>query len=379
MRAERDAWTIWHDRDQDQAEWIRRVAGLPVSQTRLAELARPQAAGAFARLPATLQQLLYLDKHDIILTLNRSGAERPVVALELMTHTPQSQHTKQRFCRIVAAAEQRVPCAFVFPERKRSGNQMYTCTLDIFYALQRLTDIHHIPSFGYFWPDTDGELRFHRQHPSAPAEAGEIRELIPFLRLCTHYARQERPFTLLLSDPQLRPHLDRNRRHAYAEPITVDRYHRLRVVATQALVSELARSHAIPSGDLPDYFLSRSQSLVQEPRFEARLSRQSFRTDPYAGMQAFFDYCFCRIGPSTSERQQNLVLRARGVPYRTYASKYALYWERRCPFRAGYEPQDIPLLNLHVKSGCRYTKSKALRTYGYISDMLIFDDFVIYG
>jgi len=379
VRTRADTWTIWHDSDQDLAEWVRRISGLRPRDVRLAPLARPQAAKAFARLPVALQQLLYLDKHDIVITLNRSGADRPVVALEFMTHTPQSQHPKQRFCRIVAAAEQGVPCGFVFPEQKLSGGHLYTCTLDIFYALQRLTDIHGTPSFGYFWPDEGGRVLLHPQHPSAPPEVGETVEVISFVRLCIRYAVQERPPTLLLSDPELRQRLEHNRRKAYSQEVTIGRYDSLQLVATKALVTELQGSHSLPADDLPDFFVGRAYSLVQEPKFEASASQEAFRTDPYAGMQAFFDYCFCRIGPTTRERQHNLVLRARGVPFQAYADKYTRYWERQCPFRAGYEPDDIPLLNLHVKSGCRYTKSKALRTYGYISDMLIFDDFLIYG
>jgi hypothetical protein len=94
-------------------------------------------------------------------------------------------------------------------------------------------------------------------------------------------------------------------------------------------------------------------------------------------MQAFFDYCFCRIGPSHRQRQHNLVFRAVGVTFDSYAQKYRSYWKRRCPFRGAQPPENVPFLNLHIKSGCRYTKDPTLRTYGYLSDTLTFDDFVL--
>lgn len=372
--------TVWHDRDRDLALWLARSTGLErAAQVATRPLAKTVDVRGFPRLPAEIQEMLYLDKHDIIITLDRSGAQQPVVALEFMTHTPQSQHTKQRFCRLVAAAERGIPVGFVFPERKLSGGQMYTCTADIFYALQRLMDIHGVPCFGYFWPDRLGRIRHSRRHPSAPPEEGDMLRLFHLVRCCVEYALQNRPLTMLTGEGSLRSDLDENRRRGYAVPVQIERYDALSLEPTSRIVRRLAREYGLSERELPDFFLGREYSLIQTHDFRAASSREAVRTDPYAGMQAFFDYCFCRIGPSTRQRQYNLIFRARGVTFRQYADKYQTYWKRRCPFRSGEPPRDVPFLNLHIKSGCRYTKEKALRTYGYLSDMLIFDDFVLYG
>jgi len=349
-----------------------------MGSVRMQPLAKTNDVRGFPRMPGEIQEMLYLDKHDLIVTLDRSGAQQPVVALEFMTHTPQSQHTKQRFCRLVAAAQQKVPVGFVFPERKLSGGQMYTCTLDIFYALQRLMDIHRIPCFGYFWPDDDGRLRHSRRHPSAPREEGDVPRVFNLVDRCVNYAVQNRPLTLLTAEPSLREDLDQNRRLGYRDRVEIERYAGLKLQPTAGLVRAL-RKYGLTPSKLPDYFLGRELSLVQTHDFRAASSREGVRTDPYAGMQAFFDYCFCRIGPSYRQRRYNLIFRAQGVAFDSYAQKYRGYWKRRCPFGATKRPKDVPFLNLHIKSGCRYTKEKALRTYGYLSDMLIFDDFVLYG
>jgi len=330
-------------------------------------------------MPREIQELLYLDKHDIIITIDERGAQIPVITMEFMTHTPQSQHTKQRFCRIVAAAENKVPCAFIIPEVRSSGGQFYRCTPDIFYALQKLMDIHRIPSFGYFWPHRNGVLKFSRRHPSAPKEEGQILDLFEFINLCINYAIQERPPTLLLREPTLFNHLDFNRRKAYENPVDVSRYGGLSLIPTADFITRLNQDYGITESLLPNYFVGREKSLLQSHEFRATASQEHFRTDPYAGMQAFFDYCFCRVGETTIQRQYNLIFEAIGVNLEVYSNMYHNYWDRSCPFKESGIPVNIPLLNLHIKVGCTFTKNKQLRTYGYLSDMIIFDDFVIFG
>jgi hypothetical protein len=374
------SFIIWHDNDLDLAHWIKENTKLSSYRNVAFRLLFPPTNKTnFPKMPREIQKLLYLDKHDIIITIDEGGAPLPVITLEFMTHTPQSQHTKQRFCRIVAAAENRVPCAFIIPEMKVSGGQSYRCTPDIFYALHKLMDIHRIPSFGYFWPHDNGVLKNSQVHPSAPREEGQIKYLFEFVDLCIEYAVQGRPPTLLFREPLLFSHIDFTRTKAYESPVEISRYTGLSLVSTSGLAKRIRREYNVARSSLPDYFLGRSKSLIQSHEFIATTSQEHFRTDPYAGMQAFFDYCFCRVGETTMHRRYNLVFEARGVALDVYTNMYHSYWKQSCPFNKSDIPDNIPLLNLHIKSGCTYTKNKQLRTYGYLSDMLIFDDFVIFG
>jgi|GEM_PF-5081358 hypothetical protein len=371
-------FTIWHDNDLNLAHWIKRKSLLGEYRDVLFQILYPPTnRRSFPKIPREIQQLLYLDKHDIIITFAESGAQIPIIALEFMTHTPQSQHTKQRFCRIVSSAEHAVPCAFIFPEKKASGGQMYKCTTDIFYAFQKLMDIHRVPIFGYYWPDDNGILKHSRRYPSAPLEKGQIKDLFQYINLCLNYAIQGKPATLLLREPILFSHLDFNRSKAYEHPVEISRYKGLSLKTTDELVRELERDYSLQPANLPDYFIGREMSLVQTPEF--RTAKSKFRTDPYAGMQAFFDYCFCRVGETTIQRRYNLVFHAVGIQFKVYSKMYHSYWKTSCPFNDNQAPDNIPLLNLHIKAGCTYTKNKQLRTYGYLSDMIIFDDFVVFG
>lgn len=372
-------FTIWHDNDINLAQWIKRNTILSKYRNNVffQRLYPPTNRKYFPKMPREIQRLLYLDKHDIIITFISSGAHIPIVTLEFMTHTPQSQHTKQRFCRIVSSAENRVPCAFIIPEKKMSGGQLYTCTTDIFYALQKLMDIHRVPIFGYFWPDENGILKHSRRYPSAPIEEGNIIDLFHFIDLSINYAIQGRPSTLLLREPDLFLHLDFNRTKAYEKPVKIERYKGLSLKKTNDLVREIETDYNIEKIKIPEYFLGRELSLVQAHEFKA--NQETLRTDPYAGMQAFFDYCFCRIGETTIQRRYNLVFRSKGIKFNVYSNMYHTYWDDSCPFNIDEKPDNIPFLNLHIKYGCTYTKNKQLRTYGYLSDMIIFDDFVIFG
>jgi len=181
----------------------------------------------------------------------------------------------------------------------------------------------------------------------------------------------------LLREPYLFEHLDFNRTKAYEKPVKIERYKGLSLRQTSDLLNELWTTYQIEKEKLPDYFVGRELSLVQTHKFIA--DQNTLRTDPYSGMQAFIDYCFCRVGETTIQRRYNLVFRSVGIGFNVYSNMYHTYWDSSCPFNNDEKPDNIPFLNLHIKYGCTYTKNKQLRTYGYLSDMIIFDDFVIFG
>lgn len=371
---------VWHDNNVDLANWLIRNTSLKKQKdVKVEVLASTSSPENFPRMPREIQNLLYLDRHDLLITHGPEGVFRPCICIEFMTHTPQSQHTKQRFCRLVAAAEYKVPLAFIFPARKESGGQSYRCTPDIFYALQRLTDIHQVPALGFFWPDKNGILLSSKKNPSAPPEnAASIMALLAYIELCLESAINGRPSSLLLQEPEIQKFTDENRMLAYQEPVSIDRYDSLELMDTGKFLKTLRTKYGISPKALPEYFRGRVKTLLQTHRFIAIKSQDNFRSDPYAGMQAFFDYCFCRVGDTPMQRRHNLAFRAEGVPFETYRDMYSGYWRKKCPF--GHDKSDlIPFLNLHIKQGCTYTKNKQLRTYGYLSDILIFDDFVIFG
>lgn len=216
-----------------------------------------------------------------------------------------------------------------------------------------------------------------RRYKSAPKISGHINNLLEFINLVINNIKKQESVMSLLEEAIVNDQIEFMRKKAYAKPPEIERYGTLSLIKTDELINEIEMKYDTKYDDLPEYFGRRKESLVFSPKYTAKKSKKSFRTDPYAGMLAFFDYCFSRIG-TVRQRRYNLVFRPKGISYNVMEKMYKNYWKNKCPFGLD-ELDNIPLMTLHLREGCRYTKNKQLRIFGYLSDMMIFDDFVLYG
>ena len=156
-----DIFKVWVDNsaDQNQGHYLINNTILANYEPRL-ERIFPNNTKSFARNPRRIQELLYLDKPDVIITHQRSASdiEQPVLAVEFSEQTPMGQNAYQRFPRAVASAESSVPFVIVFPSRdwvprERRGTSGWDhASPFIFNGLRKLTDFHELPALAVDWP-----------------------------------------------------------------------------------------------------------------------------------------------------------------------------------------------------------------------------------
>lgn len=108
------AYTIWYADSRAQAELILRGTKLAHIGAQLCRL--PGQRKQFPAVPRSLQQILYLDRPDLIVT--HGDTHEPVVAIELSAEAPSGHDAFQRFARVSACASEGVPFAYMFPARK---------------------------------------------------------------------------------------------------------------------------------------------------------------------------------------------------------------------------------------------------------------------
>jgi len=381
-------FTVWHAKDRDLANWLINnsmlKSYLKKNKVKIEELFSNNSKN-FVKLPTEIQSLLYLDMHDLIVTINREGADIPFLAIELMQHTPQGEHVKQRFCRLAASAEYHIPTVFILPQKKGT----YKCTMDVFFGMSKLMDFHSIPVFGFFWPHKYGQLLSDKKNPSGPKISNDIIEFFKFVDSTIENAIAKRDPIRLFENPNVMTYLDTARKRAYdrsnekkfkVEDAVRNPNLNLELIETKKVIQNLKKKSLTIEKELPIAFKSRKKSLIYSAHFKAQKSAEHMRTDPYAGHLSFFDYCYCRVGPLISQRRYNLIFEAKGVSFKNFKEVYHSYWEKKCPYGKSNDLDMDEILNvtLHLRNGCTYTRPKTLRTYGYLPDMLIFDDYVLF-
>ena len=150
----------YYEGDEAVKEWIEAVIEEPIT---FKKLPTSNDSAEFAKLPAYVADILYLDKPDLILSGNVDGIhEKPIFSIEFASCTPQYQHALQRFSRMMASVAAGCPAALIIPmlkkENKLGGVRSYNRSRAVEYGAVRLMDTHRIPSFVFDWPDIDGVL-----------------------------------------------------------------------------------------------------------------------------------------------------------------------------------------------------------------------------
>jgi hypothetical protein len=138
-------WTIYADELQE-GDWFRAL------HPRLAGSREEEITGAVERNPRLEHVLLY-DRPDIILTDDR---DEPVLVIERTKEVPSGHNVGQRFARLAAAAEARVPVVYFGPyaARKHGGSTAGPryMNLRLFAALDHVATLNRSAVTCIKWP-----------------------------------------------------------------------------------------------------------------------------------------------------------------------------------------------------------------------------------
>ena len=91
-------------------------------------------------------------------------------------------------------------------------------------------------------------------------------------------------------------------------------------------------------------------------------------------MLNYYDIAFCRTGPTTRDRQLNLIADASSLTKDEFESSLRQFYNKSCPLKDETNKDNRVIHSYHTKYGCRYTKIKPIRIYAEIVDLLIFKD-----
>lgn len=345
------------------------------------------SSSQFSELPSYISDILYLDKPDIIIAGSNDGVhEKPIFSIELAACTPQFQHALQRFPRLLASVTSGCPTVLIMPARKRSndGKSTYQRSVAADYGAVRLTDIFRVPALVIDWPDDDGTLLYEGADGLPPLGSEAIAALGAYLRDCLTAFSQVDYLGALSKLPQTQVLTDQTRMNAYKNgAVTIarpggggtDAQVKLDLCSTEDLIHRLAaEGRATPTSisQLPEYFRSREQSLLFYP---TRISEHA--GDPYVGMMTYYDIAFCRTGPSTRDRRFNLVAYTNGVNLKETTDRMAEFNQKKCLFSQGYKPSNARHYSYYLRDGCRKLKSKPIRIYGEIADLIAYEDAIL--
>lgn len=377
---------IWHARDIDSIKWFLKGIG-ETSGWQDVQIPNPGSA-EFLNLPEPLKRILALDKPDLIVTMAPNGVDIPVLSIEITTTTPQSQHAKQRVARLVAAAEEGIPSIYIIPKLKKSGGSSYRLGSDLYYCLNKITEINKTPCTLFFYPDEEGVLQKDRRHPGQPClNKQPTKDCFEYIKEVLKYYRTNSSFKGIFTSSEIVKNKTlATRKVGNERPVTIENFETLELIKTDSLIdyikqnSSLSESHITKTiGDLPDRISNREYSLIFKP--SGRMLAHA--GDPYVGMFSFFDYVFCRSGGHIEDRHTNLIYlplkeESRSIYSDFGGNGFQKYWKEKCPFsKDKFSYKDQFKIAHALQYGCVFTKSKPLRIYSYLSDMIVFKDCIL--
>ena len=380
----------YYEGDPNIEHWLQALFPAPTYQFEFRKLPASNNSKNFVRLPGYVGDILYLDKPDLILSGCIDGVhERPLLSLDFAACTPQYQHALQRFSRMMAAVSNGCPSAIVFPLRKKEGSggsTMYQRSQALEFGAVRLMDVFRTPAVVFDWPDTDGILDSDpTYHGYPPLNSPEVAQLKDFVKEAIAQFTNVDYIGALNRSPEVVKATHRMRARAYvgnhptiAKPgggAGVGGQQKLDLKPTSTMIGEIASrsvKHRKMVKDIPSFITSREKSLVFYP---TRIVKHA--GDPYVGMLSYYDISFCRTGAHTRDRQYNLVADCENVPIAEVYDSLRSYNNETCPFTKPIS--DVGFYSYHFKNGCSQTKSKPLRIYGELVDVIVFKDGCLYS
>lgn len=345
----------------------------------------------FTKLPAYIADILYLDKPDIIISGSIDGKhEKPIFSIEFASCTPQYQHALQRFSRMMASVVNGCPSIIIIPKEKREndgGVRRYKRSRALEYGAVRLMDIFRTPAFIFDWEDDDGILIMEDLMPLPKIDSNSIKELSSLLTQAIKEFHNIDYVNALWRLPIVKKKLDSTRVNAYTGGApSIERpgggtggksSSKLDLIETTELITQVqqkSRIHNAQINKISDFIKNRKQSLVFYP---TRITAHA--GDPYVGMIGYYDIAFCRVGKTTRERSYNLVAFCESVSINEVNSTMKNFNNRKCPFIEDLTTNKLEKYSYHLKYGCKLTKSKPVRIYAELADLVIFNDGIIYN
>ena len=415
-------WRIWYSTrsfaDFIVANTSLKDCGESVDYKTMAESDANKSA-AFHKVPDHIKRILYLDAPDIIVEYN----SEPVLCIEETKEAGSGHNPFQRFARIAAAVENKVPAIYIMPEAtiirrdvKRKGevvgNKLGWDAINpmVFRLYNQTMDIFKVPALVFYYPsdyrsymdnaqdsphlETKGVIYNDNlvDFPACPTtEDDEMCQMFRVIDTILENAKGGAGASALVDKRIIRERQYWMQQQLYTKlgdkiietlsPITATK-----TVETSKLLALLSRYAPIGDGanDVSELLASRPQTVIYQ-------CDATFRADPYAGTLCAIDYLLCREDKSFEDREKNLVLcfgkveedenainvRSDKCSIDDFMQAFSNSGTKNLLTTRSFKellPEDISRYYMQVRHGSTYSKAKHIRVFSYFADAIIFTD-----
>lgn len=362
---------------------------------------------SFHRLPTHIKNIQYLDSPDLIIDLNGE----PILSIEISREAGTGHNVFQRFARLAAAVENKVPTIYIYPEAARVYRQKSdTWKWDsinplIFYAMEKLSNIYpEAPALLYYYPSdfrsnkTSAQINntnkglLLQPNSDQPVIDGEMAEMFKCINEIIQFHQNKNQGTLI-SQPAV------SARKMYMQ----QEYYRKGGNSTPS-ASPITSTIKVPSSSVIDY-ISRVKTGMPGMYFDNTIWSErketiiykvnaGFRGDPYPGCLAALDYMLTRTGETYEDRSMNLVLAWGDVKYDEKTQKLDIIAAKKQTINNLFDMvkvnalrqdiltkdysnikfEELPRYFMQLRFGSTFSKPKEIRVYSYFSDALLFPD-----
>ncbi len=354
----------------------------------------------FHTIPDHIKKILYLDAPDLIIEYK----DEPICSIEISQEAGTGHNAFQRFPRIAASVENKVPALYIYPEaiivRRGIHEKWDSINPNIFAAFERAMQIYSVPALLFYFP-TD--------FPKLPSDNRSTKGKImdTYFISCPDARQSEMVKLFETIDLIIRRTLSASSRiDLLQERKIVERRNWMQSEYTKKggepnQGSPISATYEIDTELLIDYL--RKFNPACNPDFLKRKAKTvlyqvdaGIRGDPYPGALAALDYLLCRVGHSFEDRDKNLVLvwgkagveedqlritasKPRESSVEKFMEKIRVIGKDRNKSLLDRKftqlrPEEIPRYYLHVRYGSMFTKTKEIRCYSYFADAILFHD-----
>lgn len=390
-------FTIWVDSQWDINQWKYFIENTILKKFDY-ELKRVYSNNNydFVKNPKKIQELLYLDKPDVIITYkeDENSIYEPILCIEISEQTPMWQNTYQRFARATSSIELWVPFIFIFPEKdwvQRDNwwkSSWEKSSPFIFYALKKLSEIHNIPAFSVNWDISNNKIwpkwfkYYDEKYINMPSsKRNNIKKIFllidnivsiiteKWISGINNIKNQIQVITDLQEESNSKAY---SKWYDYLKNIPSK--WSWEIINTNEFKKYIFNKKLKFNEELPENILNRKESLI----FLSKT--KTFRADPYTWSILVYDYCFCRFWKLKENRHKNLIIHLPEVSFLELEKKYKYYYDTKCPLKWSCfsKKDDIQYLTLHLREWCKFTKQKEFRIFFYFADMIILKDKILY-
>lgn len=367
----------------------------------------------FYKMPDHIRKILYLDAPDLIVEKDNE----PIFSIEVTTEAGTGHNAFQRFARMAAAVENRVPAIYIYPEgaiitRRGEGSGWDVINPLIFKALDDVMSLHNIPALLFYFPSDDISVYRNNvlasphfatkglifdsnivDYPGCPDHTSlsmtslfqTLNEIINLTE--THGVKNARDH--MLSNIVIRNKRTWMQTELHNKAIKpLDEMSPLSAVTcvpTRYLLNYLSRYERRPYV-IGELLHSREYTYIYQ-------INAKFRGDPYPGCLAAIDYMKCREGTTFEDRRYNLVLLWGRLVVDDEHQTICVIDEKGSTINdffkdvqncarhnllvkdyADLRSFEIPRYMMQVRYGSTYSKVKHIRVFSYFADAILFPD-----